>query len=107
LPIIKYKLYYILNPHKNKGSSGGHSIDEMRRLMGLAKDHLREKLNLTAKRLYTLKEAAQYLGRTDWSMRELIWAGTIPIVRTDSGRKIYLDKVDLDNFIDKNKTEYR
>jgi hypothetical protein len=38
------------------------------------------------KRLYTLKEAAQYLGRSAWSMRELIWAGEIPIVRGNGNR---------------------
>jgi len=75
--------------------------------MGITKDHIQEEINLAAKRLYTLKEAACYLGRTDWSMRELIWAGAIPVVKPEGGRKIYLDKVDLDNFIDKNKTEYR
>jgi excisionase family DNA binding protein len=48
------------------------------------------------KRLFTLKEAAQYLGRSVWSMRELIWAGVIPVVRQEGGRKIYLDKIDLD-----------
>ena len=29
------------------------------------------------KRLYTLKEAAVYLGHTEWGMRELIWYGQI------------------------------
>jgi excisionase family DNA binding protein len=58
------------------------------------------------KRLFTLKEAAQYLGRSVWSMRELIWAGVIPVVRQEGGRKIYLDKIDLDSFVEKNKTEY-
>jgi len=27
----------------------------------------------TRKRLYTLKEGAAYLGRSEWGMRELIW----------------------------------
>ena len=58
------------------------------------------------KRLYTLKEAARYLGRSEWGMRELIWGRAISVVRQDGGRKIYLDKVDLDNFIEKNKAEY-
>jgi excisionase family DNA binding protein len=58
------------------------------------------------KRLFTLKEAAQYLGRTVWGMRELIWSGAIPVVRQEGGRKIYLDKIDLDSFVEKNKTEY-
>jgi len=58
------------------------------------------------KRLFTLKEAAEYLGRSEWSMRELVWAGKIPVVRQDGGRKIFLDIEDLNNFIDRNKTTY-
>jgi excisionase family DNA binding protein len=58
------------------------------------------------KRLYTLKEAAQYLGRSEWGMRELIWAGKIPVVKVDGGRKIFLDVLDLMEFIEKNKSTY-
>lgn len=59
------------------------------------------------KRLFTLKEAAQYLGRSEWSMRSLIWAGSIPVVKTDGGRKIFIDLQDLDAFISQNKSIYR
>ena len=59
------------------------------------------------KRLYTLKEAAQYLGRSDWSMRELIWAGKIPIVRGDGDRKIFIDVKDIDDYIERNKSIYQ
>ena len=59
-----------------------------------------------AKRLYTLKEAAEYLGRSQWGMRELIWAGRIPVVRPDRGRKIFLDIEDLNTFINQNKSVY-
>jgi len=62
--------------------------------------------NLLRKRLFTLKEAAEYLGRSGWSMRELVWAGKIPVVRQDGGRKIFLDIEDLNNFIDRNKSTY-
>lgn len=58
------------------------------------------------KRLYTLKEAAAYLGRSVWSMRDLIWSGLIPVVKPDGGRKIYLDISDLNTFIDQNKAIY-
>ena len=58
------------------------------------------------KRLYTLKEAAEYLGRSEWGMRELIWAGSIPVVRTEGGRKIFLDIEDLNDFINQNKSIY-
>ena len=60
-----------------------------------------------SKRLYTLKEAAEYLGRSEWSMRSLIWAGSIPVVKTDRGRKIFVDIEDLDDFISQNKSIYR
>ena len=58
----------------------------------------------TFKRLYTLKEAAEYLGRSEWSMRELIWSGSIRVVKV--GRKIYVDIEDLNDFINRNKSFY-
>jgi excisionase family DNA binding protein len=58
------------------------------------------------KRLYTLKEAAMYLGRSDWGMRELIWSGKIPVVKPDGGRKIFIDIMDLNNYVEVNKTIY-
>jgi excisionase family DNA binding protein len=63
-------------------------------------------LNPMFKRLYTLKEGAEYLGRSKWGMRELIWSGEIPVVRTGRGRKIFLDIEDLNNFINRNKSIY-
>lgn len=58
------------------------------------------------KRLFTLKEAADYLGRSEWGVRELIWAGEIPVVRQEGGRKIFLDIEDLNDFINRNKSIY-
>ena len=59
------------------------------------------------KRLYTLKEGAEYLGRSEWGMRELIWAGVIPVVKQQTARKIFLDINDLDRFVEANKSVYR
>lgn len=59
------------------------------------------------KRLYTLKEGAAYLGRSEWGMRELIWAGVIPVVKQQMARKIFLDINDLDRFVEANKSVYR
>jgi len=59
------------------------------------------------KRLYTLKEGAAYLGRSEWGMRELIWAGAIPVVKPQTARKIFLDINDLDRFVEANKSIYR
>ena len=53
------------------------------------------------KRLYNLKEAALYLGRTVWGIRELIWSGRIPVIQ--DGRKQYIDIYDLDKYIEGNK----
>ncbi len=58
------------------------------------------------KRLFTLKQAASYLGRSEWGMRELIWSGRIPVVRVEGGRKIFLDIQDLNAFIETNKKRY-
>lgn len=63
--------------------------------------------NPLCKRLYTLKEAAQYLGRSDWGMRDLIWSGDIPVVKGEKARKIYLDIHDLDSYINQNKSVYQ
>ena len=53
------------------------------------------------KRLYDLKSAAEYLGRPVWGVRELIWAGKLPVVR--DGKKQYVDLYDMDNYIARNK----
>jgi hypothetical protein len=62
--------------------------------------------NPLGKRLYTLKEAAEYLGRSLWGMRDLIWKQVIPVVKQPMCRKIYLDINDLNAFIEKNKAVY-
>jgi hypothetical protein len=54
-------------------------------------------------RLLPLKDAAGYLGLTTWAMRERIWQGLIPVVQFPGGRKQYIDRRDLDSFIEKNK----
>jgi excisionase family DNA binding protein len=54
-----------------------------------------------SKRLFTLKEAGQYLGRSVWGVRELIWKGRLPYVQ--DGRKQYLDLVDLEGYIETHK----
>lgn len=60
-----------------------------------------------AKRLFTLKEAGVYLGRSEYSVRTMIWSGILPVVKNpngaDSGKKQWIDIVDMDKFIDRNK----
>jgi excisionase family DNA binding protein len=56
-----------------------------------------------AKRLYSIKDAAAYLGCKVWTVREMIWAG-FPHVR--NGKQIFLDVRDVDKWIETNKTRY-
>ncbi|MBA5871505.1 MAG: helix-turn-helix domain-containing protein [Nitrospira sp. CR2.1] len=74
---------------------------------GQEADHTRRRqeamipTNKARKRLYTIEEAGEYLGRSTWSVRRLIWGGTLPSVRY--GRRIHVDLNDLDAFIDRHK----
>ena len=40
-----------------------------------------KKHNSIPKRLFNIEEAAIYLGRTPCALREMIWAGKLPIVK--------------------------
>ncbi len=54
-------------------------------------------------RLLPLKKAAEHIGLTTWAMRERIWAGQIPVVRFPGGRKMFIDRADIEAFISRNK----
>jgi Helix-turn-helix domain len=56
------------------------------------------------KRLFNVREAAMCLGRSEWSLRRLIWGGDLPEVR--HGRRVQIDVCDLDAFIDRNKMHH-
>jgi excisionase family DNA binding protein len=56
------------------------------------------------KRLYSINEAALYLGHSECAVREMIWAGKLPYVK--DGKRILLDIYDMDEWIDKNKTRF-
>ncbi|MEW6417626.1 MAG: helix-turn-helix domain-containing protein [Nitrospirota bacterium] len=56
------------------------------------------------KRLYSIKEASVYLGRSVWAVREMLWAGKIPYIK--DGKRILLDIQDMDIWIEKNKTQF-
>jgi len=53
------------------------------------------------KRLFTLKEAGLYLGRSEYSIRTLVWGGILPIVK--HGKKQWIDLEDMNSFIERNK----
>jgi excisionase family DNA binding protein len=53
------------------------------------------------KRLYNIDEAAEYLGRSIWSVRELMYGGVLPYIKI--GRRISFDIHDLDKVIERHK----
>jgi excisionase family DNA binding protein len=57
-----------------------------------------------AKRLYSVPEAAFYLGRTVDALREIIYAGKLPFIK--DGRRVLLDVKDLDAYVERNKTRF-
>lgn len=63
-----------------------------------------EQTNKVIKRLYSVPEAAVYLGRTETAIREMIWANKLSAFRAD--RRVMLDVRELDQHIEKNKIEY-
>jgi excisionase family DNA binding protein len=51
--------------------------------------------------LLTVKEAGIYLGRSEQAIQHLVFERQLPVVRV--GRRVHLDRKDLDAFIEKNK----
>ncbi len=51
--------------------------------------------------LLNVKDAAIYLGRSEQSIQHLIFEKELPVVRV--GRRVHLDRRDLDAWIEKNK----
>jgi excisionase family DNA binding protein len=56
-------------------------------------------------RLLPVKQAAEYLGCTVWAVRSLIWNREIPFLRL--GKRLLLDKADLDRLIEARKIGIR
>jgi excisionase family DNA binding protein len=75
--------------HADRGTQGVHQI-----------------YSPVPKRLLSIREAAQYLGLSVYTVRELIWSGVLPYVKREGGRKYLLDIRDLDDFIDSQKASY-
>jgi excisionase family DNA binding protein len=55
----------------------------------------------SGKRLLTLKQAAEYIGRSAPAVRALIAAGAFPSVVHD--RRVFVDRADLDAWIKRSK----
>jgi excisionase family DNA binding protein len=58
---------------------------------------------LPRRRLLKLKAGAEYLSMSRWKLRQLIWAGKIPVVRDHEGAPFLLDVADLDRYVERNK----
>ena len=54
-----------------------------------------------ASRLLSVKDAAAYIGRTEQALQHLIHKREIVVVR--KGRRVHLDRADLDRWIESNK----
>ena len=66
-----------------------------------SENQLMMKSTVIEKRLYSIDEAAIYLGRSSWGVRRLIWKGMLPQVRGD--KRVHVDVQDMDAFIEKYK----
>lgn len=51
--------------------------------------------------LLTVKQAAVYIGRSEQAVQHLIFQRELPVVR--AGRRVHLDRRDLDRWIENNK----
>ncbi len=52
-------------------------------------------------RLFSVKDAARYIGRSENALRILIHRKEVPAIH--GGSRVHLDRRDLDHWIDKNK----
>jgi excisionase family DNA binding protein len=89
-----------------------HSLSEdftelLNRVAAMIASRVRERIEIQsvrgriAPRLLTVKEAAAYIGRTEQAVQHLIHRRELIVVRR--GRRVHLDRSDLDRWIDGNK----
>jgi excisionase family DNA binding protein len=83
-------------------NDGDHKAPSLAVIAGKGRRKAAERQqNSAVKRLFTISEAAVYLGRSEWSVRRLIWDGQLATVR--AGRRVHVDLRDMEAFIDKHK----
>jgi hypothetical protein len=69
---------------------------------------MREVLLLNSlKQLLSVEESAWYLGRRPDAIRDLIYGAELPVCQRGKRGKIYIHRVDLDSWIQKNKRDLR
>jgi excisionase family DNA binding protein len=54
-------------------------------------------------RLLTIPQAARYLGRSPYTVREMVYARQLPVIQEGQRSKIWVDRVDLDKWVDSHK----
>jgi excisionase family DNA binding protein len=64
-------------------------------------EHLEQAAPRVQPVLLSVKDAAIYLGRSEQAIQHLIFSHELPVVRV--GRRVHLDRRDLDLWIEKNK----
>ena len=88
-------------------SRDGHTLGTVPRQPGAAAEHSRRAVDCQSSRLLGLRDAADYLGLSFWTVRDLVNAGTIKPVRLPLAgrdlRRILLDRRDLDALVDRSK----
>ena len=52
-------------------------------------------------RLLSQQEAAHYLGISYWTVRDLVFRQEIPLIKI--GRRVLVDRLDLDAYLDRSK----
>lgn len=62
---------------------------------------------ITERRLLRIKPAAAYLGLSTWTLRRLVQEGELRAVQLPGHAPWLLDIRDLDNWIEKKKSDYR
>jgi excisionase family DNA binding protein len=62
---------------------------------------IQRRASASVNRLLTVKEAAAYIGRTEQALQHIIHKREIVVVR--KGRRVHLDRADLDRWIESNK----
>lgn len=63
-----------------------------------------DKRSKTQKRLYSVEDAAVYLGRTAHAVRSLCYSGRLPAVKIDG--RVFFDVYDMDALIERSKVSF-
>ena len=86
-------------PHGAVNSTGNAGLDAL--ADAIANRVLARLQRSQDARLLSVREAAEYLGRTEKALRHMVANGTIPAVR--EGSRVHLDRADLDRWIEMRK----